>query len=250
MNLTLFKKATPLWLLIAMSMPLVAVAQDQDNNPPGAKGGPGTNWENPKGPEGGPGASPNQRYDKADRNHDGTVDDTEKARAQEILENRRDNRDPDNNPPGPRGGEGTNWENPPGAEGGAGASPNAKPPLGEKADLNNDGTVDDFEKRKAIQHRQHNGHRDQDNNPPGPKGGEGSNWENRPGPQGGPGAGPDRRHDHDNNPPGAKGGAGTNWENPKGPAGGPGASPNRHPNGGGGGNPPGPRGGPGGGGRR
>jgi hypothetical protein len=35
--------------------------------------------------------------------------------------------DPDNNPPGPRGGAGTNWENPPGPRGGPGASPDPKP---------------------------------------------------------------------------------------------------------------------------
>jgi len=34
---------------------------DRDNNPPGPKGGPGTNWENPPGPKGGPGASPNRK---------------------------------------------------------------------------------------------------------------------------------------------------------------------------------------------
>ncbi|HAH09764.1 MAG TPA: hypothetical protein DCL48_06655 [Alphaproteobacteria bacterium] len=33
--------------------------------------------------------------------------------------------DRDNNPPGPRGGRGTNWENPPGWRGGPGASPNS-----------------------------------------------------------------------------------------------------------------------------
>ena len=32
--------------------------------------------------------------------------------------------DIDNNPPGPAGGRGTNWENPPGPKGGPGASPN------------------------------------------------------------------------------------------------------------------------------
>jgi hypothetical protein len=37
---------------------------DRDNNPPGPKGGPGTNWENPPGPKGGPGASPNKRPKK------------------------------------------------------------------------------------------------------------------------------------------------------------------------------------------
>lgn len=35
--------------------------RDRDNNPPGAAGGPGTNWENPPGPVGGPGASPDRR---------------------------------------------------------------------------------------------------------------------------------------------------------------------------------------------
>jgi hypothetical protein len=34
---------------------------------------------------------------------------------------------------------------------------------------------------------------DWDDNPPGPAGGPGTNWENRPGPQGGPGASPNRR---------------------------------------------------------
>ncbi|MFH1281143.1 MAG: hypothetical protein ABIH91_00265, partial [Candidatus Omnitrophota bacterium] len=60
---------------------------------------------------------------------------------------------------------------------------------------------------------------DRDNNPPGPKGGAGTNWENKPGPRGGAGASPDRkpRIDRDNNPPGPKGGAGTNWENKPGP---------------------------------
>jgi hypothetical protein len=33
---------------------------DRDNNPPGPKGGPGTNWENPPRPAGGPGASPDR----------------------------------------------------------------------------------------------------------------------------------------------------------------------------------------------
>jgi len=34
---------------------------DRDDNPPGARGGAGTNWENPPGPRGGPGASPHRR---------------------------------------------------------------------------------------------------------------------------------------------------------------------------------------------
>src|SRR3990167_614074 len=73
---------------------------------------------------------------------------------------------------------------------------------------------------------------DRDNNPPGPRGGRGTNWEKPPGPMGGSGASPDRqrpRLDRDNNPPGPRGGRGTNWENPPGPAGGPGAGPPRPP---------------------
>jgi len=40
----------------ALSLALVACATDYDDNPPGPRGGPGTNWENPPGPVGGPGA--------------------------------------------------------------------------------------------------------------------------------------------------------------------------------------------------
>ncbi len=82
-------------------------AHDPDNNPPGPRGGAGTNWENPPGPRGGPGASPDA-----------------KPWRPWIIRKLFDN---DNNPPGPRGGRGTNWENPPGPRGGPGASPDAKP---------------------------------------------------------------------------------------------------------------------------
>ena len=68
---------------------------------------------------------------------------------------------------------------------------------------------------------------DNDDNPPGLRGGVGTNWENPPGPRGGPGASPDVRRSGDDNPPGLRGGVGTNWENPPGPKGGPGTSPNR-----------------------
>jgi hypothetical protein len=151
-------------------------------------------------------------------------------------------RDRDNNPPGPRGGPGTNWENRPGEEGGPGASPDRgvhrgrrsfdewlekHPNASERLDRNDDGVVDDAERR-------HIGDRlDRDGNPPGAVGGPGTNWENRPGPRGGPGASPDRyngpRYDRDNNPPGPRGGRGTNWENPPGPRGGQGAGPDRGP---------------------
>ncbi|MEJ2621808.1 MAG: hypothetical protein P8163_16600 [Candidatus Thiodiazotropha sp.] len=97
-------------------------------------------------------------------------------------------KDKDDNPPGPVGGPGTNWENPPGPEGGPGASPDRRYPY-----------------RLT---------------PPGLIGGPGSNWYYKR-------FNPRYRYDRDNNPPGPRGGPGTNWENPPGPRGGPGASPNR-----------------------
>jgi hypothetical protein len=111
-----------------------AVAQDRDNNPPGPRGGPGTNWENPPGPRGGPGASPHQRrivihgrpvlfvlgsagyyfHPRHGYWH---------PRWGWWNQARRCWLDRDGNPPGPAGGPGTNWENPPGWRGGPGASP-------------------------------------------------------------------------------------------------------------------------------
>ena len=58
-----------------------------------------------------------------------------------------------------------------------------------RRDANRDGTVDSAERARDARGR---GNRDKDNNPPGPRGGPGTNWENRPGPQGGPGASPHR----------------------------------------------------------
>jgi len=69
------------------------------HNPPGLRGGPGTNWQGPPGPRGGPGASPYRMRRFRDRDH---------------------------NPPGPVGGPGTNWENPPGPRGGPGTSPDRR----------------------------------------------------------------------------------------------------------------------------
>jgi len=64
-------------------------------------------------------------------------------------------------------------------------------------------------------------------NPPGPRGGPGTNWQNPPGPRGGPGASRFLRPGFRRNPPGPRGGRGTNWANPPGPVDGPGASPYR-----------------------
>jgi len=57
----------------------------------------------------------------------------------------------------------------------------------DKMDRNNDGVVDDFERKSFVPKKRY-----RDDNPPGPKGGPGTNWENRPGPKGGPGASPNR----------------------------------------------------------
>jgi len=246
---------------------------DRDDNPPGPRGGPGTNWENPPGAEGGPGSSPD-RYQHCDD---------------------------DRNPPGRAGGPGTNWENPPGPAGGPGASRERFVVIhGTHFVFTEAGNGFYFNARYGYWHpdygfwdeRSHCWHRDdfydRDNNPPGPRGGHGTNWENPPGMKGGPGASPDRnRHcddprsrpstsssghparylhigkvkvkfsyygngyyfnsrygywhekrgfwneksscwmDRDNNPPGPRGGPGTNWENPPGEKGGPGSSPDK-----------------------
>lgn len=51
-------------LLLAVGVSGIADVQaqhrDRDGNPPGPRGGPGTNWENPPGWRGGPGASPDR----------------------------------------------------------------------------------------------------------------------------------------------------------------------------------------------
>ena len=156
-----------------------AQAQDIDNNPPGVAGGPGTNWENPPGWRGGPGASPDRWGDM-----------TQQER-QQWMEQRRQR-----------------WQ---------GMSDQERQAFMEK-------------RRAQMRNYRQGPGRDRDNNPPGMRGGPGTNWENPPGWRGGPGASPDRwrkRWDRDNNPPGMRGGPGTNWENPPGPRGGPGTSPNR-----------------------
>jgi len=127
------KTLTALALTAATLCAGPALALDRDNNPPGRRGGPGTNWENPPGWRGGPGASPDHRYYR----HNG----------QRVSFAYRGGyyynpgygywhpthgwwnqalrcwADRDGNPPGRAGGPGTNWENPPGWRGGPGASP-------------------------------------------------------------------------------------------------------------------------------
>jgi hypothetical protein len=118
-------------LMVVAASASSASAKDRDNNPPGPRGGPGTNWENPPGPRGGPGASPNRvfryngyRYTFVPR-HSGYFYNYGYFHPTRGWWNqtRRCWNDRDDNPPGRAGGPGTNWENPPGARGGPGASP-------------------------------------------------------------------------------------------------------------------------------
>lgn len=248
------------------------IRRDRDNNPPGRAGGAGTNWENRPGPQGGPGAGPNQRpagFDKGEKKGWG---------GENMPPGLR--KDRDNNPPGQIGGPGTNWENPPGMEGGPGTGPDGSQPpqrfeewlqrhpgIAHEMDLNNDGTVDEFEKtqgRKKAREKWFENHPELkerlDANKDGvideqEKQAARENWqerkkewiESRPDfkekmdtNQDGAIDPAERkaaheawkeahpyRKDYDNNPPGAAGGPGTNWENKPGPRGGAGASPNR-----------------------
>lgn len=146
-----------------------ALAWGRDGNPPGPRGGPGTNWENPPGPRGGPGAGPDRDWGPAYGY---------RYRDRYYVPRWRDD---DNNPPGPWGGPGTDWENPPGWRGGPGASPDRGPR----------GWAPAYGYRYRV--RYYGPGRDRDGNPPGPRGGPRTNWENPPGPRGGPGAGPDGR---------------------------------------------------------
>lgn len=123
-----------IFVLTLFSMLQACVAHDRDNNPPGKRGGYGTNWENPPGPVGGPGTSPNR---KKLRINGKTV--SFKLSSEGFYfhpsygywhtkygwwnQSRQCWFDPDGNPPGRKGGAGTNWENPPGMKGGPGTSP-------------------------------------------------------------------------------------------------------------------------------
>ncbi|MFZ5616524.1 MAG: hypothetical protein ACOZAA_04285 [Pseudomonadota bacterium] len=127
------QKATLITAALCLTS-ISACAYDRDGNPPGPRGGPGTNWENPPGPVGGPGASPdrlplivNGSRIYLERRADGYYFHPAYGywhpRHGWWNEAERCWIDPDGNPPGRRGGRGTNWENPPGLHGGAGASP-------------------------------------------------------------------------------------------------------------------------------
>ena len=118
---------------VVVATPVLAQRHDHDGNPPGPRGGPGTNWENPPGWRGGPGASPDRRYYHW---HGQRIEFVYRSgyyyhpaygyyhpRYGWWNQAARCWLDNDSNPPGPRGGPGTNWENPPGWRGGPGASP-------------------------------------------------------------------------------------------------------------------------------
>ena len=162
---------------------------DRDNNPPGPKGGPGTNWENPPGPVGGPGASPDTGGGSSipqDAAAMGMMDSQLKEKA---IVDKEWERQADTNKDGVvEPFEARQWK-----------EQHRKAPSGREksavdtgwecmADINKDGVVDQTE----IDQWHKRNKKDKDNNPPGPKGGRGTNWENPPGPKGGPGASPDR----------------------------------------------------------
>ena len=89
----------------------VAYAKDRDNNPPGPRGGQGTNWENPAGPTGGPGASPDNGVhrnrqtqeewlekhpnvkERLDDNNDGKLDKVERQQGRQEIKDRLDAND-------------------------------------------------------------------------------------------------------------------------------------------------------------
>ena len=104
----------------------VSVADAYPHNPPGPRGGPGTDWHNPPGPRGGPGASPYRhgpwRYHRPF--YYGWHYSYWRGRPIYWWPERRCWYAPlYNNPPGPAGRPGTNWRNPTGPRGGPGASP-------------------------------------------------------------------------------------------------------------------------------
>lgn len=119
-------------LVAAVSIPVALPVIAANDNPPGPAGGPGTNWVNPPGPAGGRGAGserPHRRLtDEQRAKLKAMTPEQRQAFFQQRCEKRMKQRfDRGNNPPGPSGGPGTNWEknweNPPGPKGGPGASP-------------------------------------------------------------------------------------------------------------------------------
>ncbi len=148
-----------------------ASADDKGNNPPGPKV-PDYNHD-------GRIEKAEKRHFvkmKADSNHDGVVDETEKAQALDRLKEKRAKADVN--------GDGVVDKKEKARAFGRFKENRAK------ADTNNDGVLDKTEKKQAIELWKES--HDKDNNPPGPKGGPGTNWENPPGPKGGPGASPNR----------------------------------------------------------
>ncbi|TCJ18499.1 hypothetical protein EZJ19_01950 [Parasulfuritortus cantonensis] len=112
-----------------------ALARDRDDNPPGPAGGPGTSVQNPAHPAGGPSVSADVRshrqwlqkqMTKKEWQHFRTLRQEERQRfcVKKHITKDRCWFDRDDNPPGPRGGPGTNRDNPPGPAGGPGAGPN------------------------------------------------------------------------------------------------------------------------------
>lgn len=135
------KNSGKLAMAVLMTVFTLPALADRNHNPPGPAGGPGTNWNNPPGPAGGPGVGPggHHRHHKHHRLLQKHMTNAEwlafrsltLAERHAFCDKKRIRRDDcwydkDDNPPGPAGGAGTNWENPPGPAGGPGASPDRR----------------------------------------------------------------------------------------------------------------------------
>lgn len=124
-------------------------------------------------------------YEKADRNRDGAVDDTEKAKAEKVKakwQERKEKADANSD------GKVDRAER---VEAKKEFREEKREKFKEFADKNDDGKVGRRERAAAKEKIER--HNDRDNNPPGPRGGKGTNWENPPGAKGGKGASPDRK---------------------------------------------------------
>lgn len=135
------KNSSKLAMAVLMTIFTLPVLAGRDHNPPGPLGGPGTDWKNPPGPAGGPGASPGRhkhlhQHHRYLRKHMTNAEwlafrNLALAERHAFCDKKRISLkncwyDNDDNPPGPAGGPGTNWENPPGPAGGPGASPDRR----------------------------------------------------------------------------------------------------------------------------
>jgi Spy/CpxP family protein refolding chaperone len=119
-------------LLAAISLSIPVLAATAYDNPPGPAGGPGTNWTDCPARAGGPGTGPDRPMRRLSDDQRAKLKAMTPQQRQAFFKERCEKRmqqrfDRDDNPPGPKGGPGTNWENPPGPQGGPSAGPDRMP---------------------------------------------------------------------------------------------------------------------------